>query len=381
MSPATYLPSRLMPTVLILAEQTSRTNSGMGVYTYEVTRRLVPYLISRGVGTCVVVRDDAEHLQKEVEDQGSDTLVLPVSNSPKWKRLWDLSQLNVKQSFDLLYSTDFKIPRRLRSIPYVPTIHDLCGLECPGEFGLLKKTFVGNLNRPVMQQASKVIAISQQTCQCIEKFYGIPSTDIQIIYNGFNAIASDQEHPFPDGVPSKEPYFLFPGRISPRKNFPTILRALKELLNRDIDCNLVHAGPPGWGNESDYTLLQSLDLESRYIQLGYVSEEKLHALYSHAKALVYPSHCEGFGLPILEALSAGCPAIVASGTASEEIGGEFVSVVAPNDAVGLSQRMEQAIREPQSFQANPSDLQAHLASFDWEKTASQVGDLLINQLN
>ena len=369
-----------MSQVLLLAEQTGQTNSGMGVYTYEVTRRLVPYLQENGVETCVVLRDDAKQLISEVENCGSETIILHVSSASKWKRLWDLSRFGVKTRFDLLYSTDFKIPRRLRSIPFVPTIHDLCGLECAGEFGIAKKMFVGNLNKAVMRRAAKIIAISHQTRECIEKFYGIGSEHVQVIYNGFNRMGNPTEQSWPEKVTKEKPFFFFPGRISPRKNFPTILRAWRQLLESGIDCNLVHAGPSGWSNQSDYSLIKSLGLQQRLIQLGYVEEEQLQALYSYASALVYPSFCEGFGLPILEALSVGCPVIVGAGTASEEIGSRFITVVDPNSVPELARSMEKAIEESHNGRVRDSEVEAHLGTFTWDKTAREIGDLLIEQL-
>ena len=370
-----------MPQVLLLAEQTGKTNSGMGVYTHEVTRRLVPYLIGKGIETCVVLQDSAEQLISEVEKCGSEMIVLRVSSAPKWKRLWDLARFGVTKKFDLLYSTDFKIPRRLRSIPFVPTIHDLCGLECAGEFGIAKRLFVGSLNKPVMRRAARIISISQQTKKCVEKFYGIAPDNIEVIYNGFNKMGSEKEQPWPAEVTNAKPYFFFPGRISPRKNFGTILKAVKLLVDRGFDCNLVHAGPPGWSNQTDYSLIQSLGLETRLMQLGYVTEEKLHGLYKHATALVYPSFCEGFGLPILESLSAGCPVIVGAGTASEEIGNRFVTVIDPHNASELSYCMEQKLSEAQIDRPAGPELEEHLNSFNWEKTATEVGNLLIEQLN
>jgi glycosyltransferase involved in cell wall biosynthesis len=175
-------------------------------------------------------------------------------------------------------------------------------------------------------------------------------------------------------------YILFVGSEHPRKNLSALLGALR-ILKRDPslrDLKLVKVGDPG-GREApfgDFTrqLVHRHDLQREVILRGRVSHETLLAMYSGAECLVLPSLYEGFGLPPLEAMACGCPAIVSDRGALPEIAGPAAIVTTP-DADQLASAIRRVISDPRLRERLVSHGYRHVRRFSWSHAASQVGDV------
>ena len=118
----------------------------------------------------------------------------------------------------------------------------------------------------------------------------------------------------------RENFLFFAGNLEPRKNLVRLIGAL-EILRRKHGMTIpLHlAGPAGWKNQSLQALIESSIIRKDIILLGYLSEENLKREYSSCKALVYSSLYEGFGLPVLEALSLDCMVLTSEGTVMQEV--------------------------------------------------------------
>jgi glycosyltransferase involved in cell wall biosynthesis len=130
--------------------------------------------------------------------------------------------------------------------------------------------------------------------------------------------------------PPSEPYWLAVGTIQPRKNYEALIHALPLYRNQsERPAPLILVGGGGWKSESLKREFTRLEREGAVRWLGYVDEPELHALYQHARGLLFPSWYEGFGLPVLEALGHGCPVICSDRTSLREVGGEAVRYIDP----------------------------------------------------
>lgn len=163
------------------------------------------------------------------------------------------------------------------------------------------------------------------------------------------------------------PYFLFVGTLEPRKNLPLLLEAWRQVRkNHDVD--LVLAGR----RRSDFP---ELPAEPGLRILGPVPDDELPALYSDAVACVYPSHYEGFGLPVLEALQCGCPVITADDPAISEVVGEAAVRLDTSNAQPWVEAMASAIRDP-DWRAGRREQSLRRASyFSWASTASATREV------
>jgi glycosyltransferase involved in cell wall biosynthesis len=174
-------------------------------------------------------------------------------------------------------------------------------------------------------------------------------------------------------VPSGD--WLAVGSLEPRKNYVMLLDAIERYWERSkARRRLTIAGGPGWRSAEICQRIAKLESRGQVRYLGYVSDQRLQQLYQEAFALIFPSHYEGFGLPIVEAMSQGCPVITARNTSLEEVGGSGACYYNEinQDLVEWMLRLESLA----DFYLERSALVlAQAGNFDWNFTAEKVLEL------
>lgn len=270
-------------------------------------------------------------------------------------RLWTQVGLALRtfiDRVDVLFVPAHTLPLiRRQGLRSVITVHDL-GAEFLPAFHQLKQVLYLNLmTHYQLKTATKIIAVSKATKEDIQDRVGVSSEKIEVVYEGvdknvFKKLSIDIEnHILHQYKLTKNKYFFFIGTIQPRKNLDRLIRAFAEFLNdggdKTASYELVLAGSKGWKSEGIYLLPKELGIEGRVRFIGRVTDEELNGLYGGAAALVYPSLFEGFGLPILEAFSAGCPVITSNLSSMPEIAGNAAVLVDPYNIVGISKAMQE----------------------------------------
>ena len=170
-------------------------------------------------------------------------------------------------------------------------------------------------------------------------------------------------------------HWLAVGSLEPRKNYSAVLDAFERYWaasSRRLP--LLIAGGMGWKSEGLRVRIESLSARGMVKHVGYVDERELKMLYAGAEALLFPSWYEGFGLPVVEAMAAGCPVIASNRTSLPEIGGDAAFYVDPAGSSQIADLMLRIESDPvlRSERANAGLEQA--AKFSWEKTARQTLD-------
>lgn len=252
----------------------------------------------------------------------------------------------------------------------VIVVHDLSFLAYPDFFSFKQQLWHKLiLNQKILAQADAIMADSISTRNDLISLLGIAEAKIQVVYPGVSLARASRPN---TAVRSKynlpEKYFLFVGTIEPRKNLSGVIRALEQL---PADIALVVVGQWGWKHQEISNFKFSI-FKQRVKFLGYVDEADKSALYQGAIALAYPSFYEGFGLPILEAMSLGCPVIAGNNSSQGEVLGEAGLLVDPFNINEIKQAMEimldnQLLRD--EF-INRGLRQAE--KFNWQKTAEQA---------
>jgi glycosyltransferase involved in cell wall biosynthesis len=174
-------------------------------------------------------------------------------------------------------------------------------------------------------------------------------------------------------VSAGKPYWLSVGTLEPRKNYEGVLDALELYWAKSsIKVPLVIAGGGGWNSSILKSRIKALEAKGMVKYLGYVEDEALPGLYRNAKALLFPSFYEGFGLPIVEALSMGCPVITSNHPCLLELKSFGVSYIDPRDANGLAIEMLKA--EPKKTHGLRRRIikAVCLRKYSWEKTAKKT---------
>jgi glycosyltransferase involved in cell wall biosynthesis len=263
-----------------------------------------------------------------------------------------------------------RLPVLLARKQAIPLIFDLSPLILPHTHpavrGLLER-----LTYPVAARADTIITLSQTSRRDLVQRLAVPDQKICVVYPGRSDIAEGTTTPAgPErlrelGIGGD--YVLAVGTLEPRKNLAVLVDAFSNRL-RNQPVQLVVAGGLGWKYRPILQQMDSLRRDGKLLYLGYVSERDKALLYRHAVCLAYPSLYEGFGLPILEAMTHGTVAVVSNAPACVEVIGLAGFTLDPNDGGAWSEAIAQLIRDP----ARRAELgrlgQERSAHFTWQRS-------------
>lgn len=172
-----------------------------------------------------------------------------------------------------------------------------------------------------------------------------------------------------------KPYLLLVGTIEPRKNHKLLYEAYKRRLHEE-EINIIFAGRVGWiEKEFMETLYQDPDFGTRIHHISNASNNDLRYLYHHAFAVAFPTHMEGYGLPVVEALENGDVVIASDIPVLREVGGDYCIYFKENDVDDFSQKVVDLMHDKESY----STLREHISAYrvhTWDQTAEQVALLL-----
>jgi glycosyltransferase involved in cell wall biosynthesis len=229
---------------------------------------------------------------------------------------------------------------------------------------------------PHFLQADAVVADSQSSSRDAAEWYGLAEKDITVVYPGVSARFAPTEREEALALCSRlglpREFVLCVGTIEPRKNLVVLLEALARLGAAGLAPPLVIAGRRGWLSEPFFDKLRDLGLERIVTVLGYVAEDDLPALYSACQMLAFPSLYEGFGLPVLEAMSCGAPVVCSNSSSLPEVGGNAALYVNPQDADGWAAALTRVLGESELRSEMRQKGLAQSAGFTWERTARSM---------
>lgn len=217
-----------------------------------------------------------------------------------------------------------------------------------------------------------VIADSEATKKDILTFTEIPEENINVIY-----LSYDEENMYPEKMDVSDivegEYFLFIGAFERRKNIFSIIKAFEIVAEKNKDVKLVIVGKQVWENcDYIYDAVETSPYKERIIFTGYVDNCKKRHLYSNACAFVFPSLCEGFGIPVLEAMACGCPVITADNTSLPEVGGDAAIYVDAHNVDQIAYEMERVLTDNTLRNSMIEKGFTQKNKFSWEKAAEQV---------
>ena len=281
--------------------------------------------------------------------------------------------------FDVYFQPNF-IPLDVKASNIVVTIHDLTFIKFREFHPADRIDFFEKFFFQSIKKATKIVAGSYTTKKEIMDTLGIDENMIEVIYHGYDEdIFYPRDKVAQDAVKKelgiKEDFILFVGSIEPRKNLKTLIKAYN-LLDKNLQdrFKLVIVGAKGWENSDIHALIK----ENENIEfLGYIDDENLAALYSGATAFVYPSVYEGFGIPPLEAMACGCPAILSGIEVFREIyqdSAMFFEVFNEND---LKDKLLKVINDRELRENLSKSGLLHCKNFSWAKSAKEHSDLFL----
>ena len=264
---------------------------------------------------------------------------------------------------------------------YFVILHDLAYkyIQTASVREKIKRRVMDFLTLKALQRAKKVISVSDATKRDLIRFFGAPPEKIETIYQGFWRVRTEEAAPV-HGV--KEPFFLFIGTLKERKNVLSIIRAFAVYKKRNRDNRtLVLAGKHD--EASPYVRLLHKEIAKRHIDesvifTNHISDAERAYLYMHADALVFPSLIEGFGIPILEAMSCGVPVLTSNAGALAEVAGDAALLVDPKSVDDIARGMEAMVSRNDLREACIRKGMERIRLFDWSNTARALEGLIIN---
>jgi len=225
------------------------------------------------------------------------------------------------------------------------------------------------VHRRSFRLATTVVAISHATAHEVTERFGIPPEKVVAIPIGFIPLTAATE-----SYEVAHPYFFFAGVIKNRKNIEGIIRAFGHFCAGTAEPHhLVLAGKTGGQYyERLRALVHELGLQEKVLFIGYVSDAELSFLYRNATAFVFPSHIEGFGMPILEAMDVGTPVITSNKGALAEVAGDAALLTDPTDHEALARAMARLVNDPTTRREMVQKGTQRAAQFTWERFARRL---------
>jgi glycosyltransferase involved in cell wall biosynthesis len=250
----------------------------------------------------------------------------------------------------------------------VVTVHDLAFRVFPSLFPPAWRAMFRTGLRRAARRADAIIAVSRSTATDLVRLARVDPAKLHVVPLAPSLPAWDSD---PEAVLDRlripRPYLLFVGTMEPRKNLVRLIRAYRRAAVR-FPHAMVLAGPLGWRSKRLHREL-ALPGPGRIVATGSVPPDVLDALYRGADAFAYPSLYEGFGLPVLEAMSRGVPTLVADAASLPEIAGDAALRVNPRSVRSITDGIQRLIGDREQAEQLSAAGRARAELFSWEQTA------------
>ena len=278
---------------------------------------------------------------------------------------------------DIVHGTNYTVYPCQKSLK-VMTIYDLTFIRYPEYINEVVEKYSQYVKR-CLQWTDLVLTISESSKQDIVKYLKVEPEKIYVTplasrYNP-NYLSVDNIHNLKTQInyDFSQPYLLFVSTIEPRKNIHTLISAFNYLKAKyKIDHNLILIGRKGWHYQPILVEIENSPWSHQIYHLDYLSDELVALFYSKADIFVYPSHYEGFGLPVLEAMTLGTPVVTANTSSLPEVTGNAALLVNPNDQIQLAEAILKVISDSQLRQELIRKGRERAKLFSWEKTARET---------
>lgn len=301
---------------------------------------------------------------------------------PLINHLWEGGRVSkdwlVGDPVDVFFSPFHAVPPR-RMGRLVSTFHDVAFLTHPEFATEENRRFCAEQLELARCNADAFITVSQHSKAELVQYGGVPAERITVVLEAADPrYRRDEALPLPPRlrqlVGGDGRFLLYVGSVEPRKNLITLVHAYARLRQKvGSPPPLVIAGGSGWKNSNMHEAIDKLGLAEHVRLAGFVTDAELVALYNRALAFVFPTIHEGFGLPVVEAMSCGAPVVTTRVASIPEVGGEAVLYCdEPTDADGLAAALERVVEDGELRARLSQAGQARAAAFSWDRAARET---------
>ncbi|MDM8529425.1 glycosyltransferase family 1 protein [Anaerolineales bacterium HSG24] len=292
-----------------------------------------------------------------------------------WEQLIQPSAL-CRVKADLYHAMAFVSPILL-PCPSVVTVYDLSFLRFPETFRPINRYYLRYLTALSVRRAKAVITISESTRQDVINLLGKPANQVHTVYCGvddsFRPLPLAEVAQFKQQQNLPDCFIPYVGTSETGKNLCGLTPAYGQLYQLDQTTPpLIVAGGKGWYYQAVFALVAELGLQERVKFPGYVPQTQLPLWYNAASLFVYPSLFEGFGLPVLEAMSCGTPVVTSNVSSLPEVVGQAGVLINPDNPSQLAHTMHLILTQPDLQQTMRARGLQQAAQFRWDKAAQET---------
>ena len=353
---------------------------GFGWFSYEVVKRLC---IEHPEHQFFLFFDRKYDPQFVFSSNVRPVVLAPQARHPVLFKIWfnfSTKRALKKYKIDLFFSPDGYLSLTSK-IPQVPVIHDIYFEHYPRALKPVHFRYLHKYFPLFAEKANKIITVSEYSKADIAKTYGIDANKIHVVYNGatedFKPLLEPEKQRIRKQYSQGEPYFLFVGALQPRKNLGNLLLAFDAFKkNNRSTFKLLVVGANYFISDEMKSIFAGLQHSNDVLFTGHLSKTELTQVMGSAEALAFVSYFEGFGIPIVEAMKAGCPVIVGNQTSCPEIAGDAALVCDPFDILSIQTALETLFTDDTLKMKLKSKGIERAKQFTWDNTARKVWDVL-----
>jgi len=249
-----------------------------------------------------------------------------------------------------------------------------------GKYGANSVDYLRWSTEFTLKNAKKIITVSNFSKDEISKMYQLDEKKIKVIYNGYNKslyrkiVDQRKIDEVLNRYGIERPFILYVGRLEKKKNIPTLIEAFNLMRenNKDIKHKLVLVGDASFGYDEMKYIIREFDLEAKIIMPGWVREDDLPYIYSSASIFVFPSKYEGFGIPMLQAMSCQVPIAASSIPVLREVAGEAAIFFDPDNKKSIENALTNLAKDSKLREKLIRNGAERVKNFSWEKCARET---------
>lgn len=353
-----------------------RVPTGVGVYTLALCRGFADI---GHVDDLILFHASHELVPRAVTDLPMERFAFGFERDALY-RSWRETNRPAPQSvcgdLDVIHAPGAAVPPR-GGAALVSTMHDLAPLRFPERYSRAARVTLKRGALLVAREASLIICPSWSTAVEVEALLDVDPARLRVVPHGVDLVAEESEtHEIAEALEERGvrgPYILWIGTQEQRKNVHAVLDAFAGVADHHPELSLVLHGPNGWLGAEVAEGIERRGIEGRtVVSEGSLTRSELAGLYAGARAFVFPSLYEGFGLPVLEAMSCGTPVVASNLSALPECVGDAGLLVDPLDHHALADAVGR-ILEDDALAKELSDAgRVRASAFTWAETARKT---------